>query len=107
MTAISSEEPIRDTLSRIEQYALLAAKEALNTNEAALLLGVSPARVRAMACRHEIPYYKKGGKVWYSKGELTRCMLDRRIPTDDELQCAAANSALMQRVSRTMKPKRP
>ena len=106
MSEMINNEPIREMLARIEQYTLLAAKEALNTNEAALLLGVSAARVRSMASRHEIPYYKRGGKTWYSKKELTTCMLDRRIPTDEELQREAANTALLQRKSRINKTTR-
>ena len=106
MSEMINNEPIREMLARIEQYTLLAAKEALNTNEAPLIRRVAAARVRYMASQHEIPYYKKGAKTWYSKKELTTCMLDRRIPTDEELQREAANSALLQRKSRIIKTKR-
>lgn len=106
MSEMINNEPIREMLARIEQYTLLAAKEALNTNEAPLIRRVAAARVRSMASQHEIPYYKKGAKTWYSKKELTTCMLDRRIPTDEELQREAANSALLQRKSRIIKTKR-
>lgn len=69
------------------QQATLAAKQALNMSDAALLTGLSRSHLYKMVCAKKVPYYKSpGGKLTYfDKGELTAWMLQHRVKTSDEL----------------------
>lgn len=55
-------------LDRIEKLTLLAAKDVLTVDDAALLMGKSPKTVRNNL--GEIPHYKNGRGVWIRRKEL-------------------------------------
>jgi excisionase family DNA binding protein len=62
-------------------------------NDASLYTGLSKSHIYKLVCYKKIPYYKsQGGKLTYfDKAELEQWMLNRRIPTNDELEQEAAN----------------
>lgn len=74
-----------DKLSDIEWQLRLSQKDALNTDECARFLGISAGHIRHMVAAREIPYYKRGGKLFFSKKELDAWKLAERIPTNSEL----------------------
>lgn len=77
-------------LDRIEQYAILGAKEVLTINEAALLLGMVPDTVRKMARKHEFPSYKPSKKTMYfKKSDLEEWMLRGRESSSAEVESEA------------------
>lgn len=79
-------------LDRIERYALLAAKNVLTVEEAAIFLGFSSSYVYKLTCTQQIPYYKPNGKmVYFNKSELESWMMQNRVASDEELQNEAAN----------------
>ena len=82
---------IDDRLKRIEELALLAAKDVLNTNDAALYLGISKEYLYRLVFLRKIPFYKgAGGKLTYfAKSELNEWMLHRRVQTQEEQEQAA------------------
>lgn len=60
-------EAIEAKLEAIEQLMITSFKEVLNVREASLYLGVSEDRLRHMISHREVPHYKKGKKVFFSK----------------------------------------
>lgn len=86
---------IEERLDRIEGLLRLSAKEVLNADEAALLLGISSGRVRHLTSAKEIPFYRQGRKVWYKKSELEKWQLRNRVETKDEIDAQATTIAFL------------
>lgn len=79
-------------LDRIERYALLAAKNVLTVEEAAIFLGFSESYVYKMTCTQQLPFYKPNGKmVYFRKAELEEWMTQNRVASSAEVQSEAAN----------------
>lgn len=74
-----------EQLDRIEKLLTLSIKNVLNTRECAILLGISEGRVRHLASERKLPHYKRGTKTYFSKSEVEQWMLEKRIPTDEEI----------------------
>jgi len=85
---------VEERLERIERLLLLGLKEALNTTEAALQLGISESRLRHLTSAKKIPYYKQGNKIYFKKKELEAWQLQSRIPTDDEIKSKGTTYAV-------------
>lgn len=79
-----------ERLERIERLLLISAKEALTVPEAALMIGVGESRIRHLASERNIPYYKRGKNLFFSKSELVNWMLQDRIPTNAEIDSKAS-----------------
>ena len=77
-------EEIQAQLDRIERYATLKAKEVLNVEETALMLGISKSRIYHLASSREIPHYKQGKSIYFKKSEIEEWMLQDRIPTRED-----------------------
>ena len=79
-------------LDRIEKYSLLAAKNVLVLEEAALILGVAASTLYKMTMRNQVPYYKPNGKlIYFNKQELEDWMQQNRIAAANEIEDNAAN----------------
>lgn len=78
-------------LDEIFQMIRISSKDVLDTGECALYLGISPSRLRHLASDKEIPYYKRGGKLYFSKSEIDSWKLSERVPTNEEVQQIANN----------------
>ena len=59
---------LKHRLDRIESLSLLAAKNVLNVNDVALLLGRSPKTIRNNI--NEIPHYRNGSGIWFKREEI-------------------------------------
>lgn len=82
-------------MDRIERYALLAAKNVLTVEEAAIFLGFSASYVYKLTCTQQIPFYKPNGKmVYFQKAELEEWMCQNRVATEAEVQEEAANISM-------------
>lgn len=78
-------------LDRIEKYTLLAAKNVLVLEEAALILGVATSTLYKMTMRNQVPYYKPNGKlIYFNKQELEEWMQQNRVATVEETEARAA-----------------
>lgn len=76
---------VEERLERIERLMLLNTKQALDTSEAALMLGISASRVRHLVSERNIPHYKQGRVTYFKKSEIEEWMLRHRVPTNDEV----------------------
>lgn len=85
------ETEILEQLNRIEQTALLGAKQALTMSDASQLTGLSKSTLYKMVCLKKIPYYKsQGGKfTYFDRNELNKWMLNVRMSTRDEIESEA------------------
>ena len=79
-------------LDRIERNSLLAAKNVLTVEDAAILLGLSPSTIYRWTMSKIIPHYKPNGKlVFFNKKELEEWMMRNRVASEEEIMDEAAN----------------
>ncbi len=84
-------EEIKQQLDRIEQYAMIGAKNVLNITEAAIILGMSVEGVRYIVRNHQIPCYKPNvHRLYFKKSELEDWMLQNRSKSMAEIESEAA-----------------
>lgn len=81
---------MKEQLDRIERFVRVGAKEVLNVEEVALMLGVSKSRVYHLVSSRDIPHYKNGKSVLFKKSEIEDWQLRDRIPTNKEIDIKAA-----------------
>ena len=87
-TAQGASAPIDVTerLERIERIILMGSKEVLDTEELAIYIKRSPARIRTLVSKREIPHYKNDrGHVHFRKAEIDEWLLGWKVHTNDEL----------------------
>ena len=82
---------IKEQLDRIEQYSLIAAKNVLNINEAAIILGMTVRGVRENVRNRIIPCYKPNiNRLYFKKSELEDWMMQNRSKSIAEIESEAA-----------------
>jgi transcriptional antiterminator len=62
------ETELKQQLDEIKKLTLLGAKNVLNINDVALLLGKSPRTVRNIV--DEIPHYRNGHGIWFKREDI-------------------------------------
>lgn len=88
---MSSEEikGIHDRLDRLEHISLLAAKDVLNLDEAAMYTGFKKGFIYRLTSEKRIPHYKKGGKLLFRKDELEAWLTENKILSGAEINSRA------------------
>ena len=75
-------------VSKLDNIASQNSKQKEHTfigvDEASALLGISKASIYSKVYHNVIPYYKSGGKLYFSKQELLQEILSRRYPKQEE-----------------------
>jgi excisionase family DNA binding protein len=82
-------EDIAQRLDKLETLTALASKDVLDVNETAQLTGYTAKYLRLLISRHEIPHYRRGNRIYFSRDEVEEWMLGERIPTNEEMQIKA------------------
>lgn len=77
---------VMERLESIERMTLLSAKNVLDLSDVALLTGYSKKYLRLLIARREIPHYRRGNRLYFSRDEIDGWMLEQRIPTNDETE---------------------
>lgn len=78
-------------LERIERALRIGLSRVMDAESCADYLGITVQRVYCMTSGCEIPHYKRGKSVYFSKEEIDQWLLGRKVMTNDELEdCAAA-----------------
>ena len=85
------DQEIKEQLDRIEQYSLIAAKNVLNIQEAAIILGMTVEGVRDNVRNNILPYYKPNiNRLYFKKSELEDWMMQNRSKSMAEIESEAA-----------------
>ncbi len=91
---------IEERLERIERLLVIGNKEALTTNEVALMLDMAVQTVRNLMHDKAIPYYKRGGKAYFRKSEIEAWMLKgQRIVSNEEIAAEASTYIAIKRMN--------
>ena len=81
------EEMILEKLKTIERYSLLAAKNVLSLDDAALLTNMSKSHLYKLTCSKQIPFYRPSGKrVYFDRQELEGWLKQNRVTTQTEAE---------------------
>lgn len=81
------EEMILSRLEAIERYSLLAAKNVLTIDDAAVLTGMSKSHLYKLTCSKQIPFYRPNGKlVYFDRQELEGWLKQNRVTTQTEAE---------------------
>lgn len=80
---------VMERLESIERMTLLAAKNVLVLDDVALLTGYSKKYLRLLIARREIPHYRRGNRLYFSRDEIEEWMLEQRVPTNGEVEVQA------------------
>ncbi len=79
-------------LTRIEDMLKEAkSKETMSVAEAAEYTGYSKNYLYRLTSDHQIPHYKRGGKLVFNRSELDKWLLHDRVRTDEEVKAEADN----------------
>ena len=77
-------------LETIERYSLLAAKNVLTIDDAAVLTGLSKSHLYKLTCSKQIPFYRPNGKlVYFDRQELEGWLKQNRVNTTAEAEQTA------------------
>ena len=90
---------IETTLARIERLLIINTKNVLTVSDLAMILDVTESRIRHLVCSHEIPYYKKGRRVFFKKSEVEAWQLEDRTPSEEEIDKKAMTYVALHKVN--------
>lgn len=82
-------EDIAQRLERLETLTALSAKNVLDINDTASLTGYSVKYLRLLIAKREIPHYRRGNRLYFSRDEIEDWMMGTRIPTKEEMNIKA------------------
>lgn len=94
---------IMEKLEQIRCATLIGAKDTLTVEECALLTGYSEATLYGYTSRREIPHFKRGNKIYFSKSEVEAWMRSTPVPTVDESKSQAATYVAIKELNKTKK----
>ena len=77
-------EDISLRLEKLEKAAALS-KNVLSIDEVALLTGYSVKYLRLLISKRDIPYYRRGNRLFFCRSEVEGWMLGQRVPTNEEV----------------------
>lgn len=85
---------MEEKLEKILMYSLLAAKNVLTLEEAALLTGLSKSTLYKLTCSHQIPHYKRAKMLYFDRAELEAWMKQNRVASEQEIEERAVSYVL-------------
>ena len=89
-------DELKKELEEIKRYSMVAAKNVLNIEDVAFMLGVSKSNVYKLTCNKEIPYYRPNGKyVYFDRSEVESWMKQNRQASKAETEQIAINHVVL------------
>jgi excisionase family DNA binding protein len=77
-------------LEELKKATAIASKDILSVEECAIFTGLTKLTIYSLSSKRDIPHYKKGNKLYFSKKELEAWIRKDRIATNDEISARAA-----------------
>jgi excisionase family DNA binding protein len=82
-------DDIAKKLDRLEKATVLN-KAVLTIAEVALLTGYTVKYLRLLIAQHDIPYYRRGNRIYFNRAEVENWMMEQRIPSNEEIKQEAS-----------------
>lgn len=81
---------VMSKLEDIRRATLIGSKDTLNIEECAMLTGYSVQSLYTFTSKRQIPHFKRGNYLYFSKKAVEQWMQSNPVPTTDETSCKAA-----------------
>lgn len=82
-------EYMEQRFSELQTATLLAGKNVIGVEEAAMLTGYTIKGIYTLTSEKRIPHYKKNGKLYFKKDELEAWMTENKVLTQREINIKA------------------
>ena len=89
---------VEQRLDRIEELMRKGSMEVMGPKELAIYLDKTPAQIRTLVEKQEIPYYLSDGRHRFRKKEIDAWLMGElgiRVPPESELETARQNKELL------------
>jgi len=101
---------VDNALNRIELFRNSTVddeeSDILYVNDVCQILNIQPPTVYAKTSKKEIPHYKKGGRLYFSRNELQKWLLNGKSLTTKEREELSFKKLLLKNRSRTSMQKK-
>lgn len=85
--------------NQLQTATLLAAKNVIDVEEAAMLTGYTVKGIYTLTSEKRIPHYKKNGKLYFRKDEVEAWMTENKVLTLQEIESRAQTYIVTRRKS--------
>ena len=92
-----------DALDNLRWAIIATHKNVWSVSELALVLGISDARVREMAKKHSIPFYRQNGRMYFRRSDVEAWQTLERQSATYEVQRDAATYCAKKKLSERKK----
>jgi excisionase family DNA binding protein len=82
-------EDIAKRLDKLEMLTALSSKDVLDIKDTSMLTGYSVKYLRLLISQRNIPYYRRGNRLYFNRAEVEDWMMGERIPTQEEMNIKA------------------
>lgn len=96
-------EAVMAKLEDIRRAAIIGSKETLNLEECSMLTGLSAQTLYLFTSRREIPHYKRGRTLYFSKKEIEKWMTEYPVKTNDQIRKEAETIISIKKLNKTKK----
>ncbi len=83
------ERTIMEGLADIKKAILIGVKDTLTIEECAMLTGYSVQTLYTFTSKREIPHFKRGNYLYFSKREVEKWLQSNPVPTAGQTNCEA------------------
>ena len=80
---------IMERLDDIKRATLIGVKDTLTIEECAMLTGYSVQTLYTFTSKREIPHFKRGNYLYFSKQEVEKWLRSNPVPTAQQINCEA------------------
>lgn len=88
---------IDDKFAKLEALLALQSKKLLNLEELSTYIGFAKGSIYNLVSRNEIPYYKRGSKIYFDREEIDTWIRSFKVLSADELTVKARDYDLKNR----------
>lgn len=88
-------EAIMAKMDEIRDITLIGVKEVLTMDECSLVTGYSKSALYQFTYANEIPHFKRGKRVFFSKKQVEKWLQENYVPTNKEINDRATTYTVL------------
>ncbi|MBD5202917.1 MAG: helix-turn-helix domain-containing protein [Bacteroidales bacterium] len=91
-------EEVKQMLQEIKNSVIVMMKNVWSVTDLAMVLDITPSRVRHLAADKVVPSYKQNGSLYFKRDEIEAWQTANRSASMDELNASAATYCALSRI---------
>ncbi|MBD5250941.1 MAG: helix-turn-helix domain-containing protein [Barnesiella sp.] len=99
-------EEVKQMLQEIKNSVIVMMKNVWSVTDLAMVLDITPSRVRHLAADKVVPSYKQNGSLYFKRDEIEAWQTANRSASMDELNASAATYCALSRIKSGKSAKR-